>query len=35
MVLKDGRVWIRSGQVVVPRHVPVPLAKAAPPNNVK
>jgi hypothetical protein len=35
LVVKDGRLWVRSGQVVVPRHVPVPLGKPAPPENVK
>jgi imidazolonepropionase-like amidohydrolase len=35
MVMKDGRVLVRSGQVVVPRHVPTPLPKPAPPAEVR
>ena len=35
MVVKDGRLLVRGGQVVVPRHVPVPLPKAAPPADVR
>jgi imidazolonepropionase-like amidohydrolase len=35
MVVKDGRLLVRSGQIVVPRHVPVPLRKPAPPQDVR
>lgn len=34
-VIKNGRVWVESGQVVTPRHVAAPLAKPAPPDNVR
>ncbi|MGE5198147.1 MAG: amidohydrolase family protein [Rhodospirillaceae bacterium] len=35
MVVKDGVVWVRSGQVVTPRHVPEPLRNPAPPQDVR
>jgi len=35
LVIKDGRVWVRAGQVVVPRHIAVPLPKPAPPQDVR
>lgn len=33
-VIKDGRVWVSNGQVVLPRHVSAPLAKPSPPPDV-
>lgn len=33
-VIKDGRVWVANGQVVLPRHVSAPLAKPSPPPDV-
>ena len=30
-VFKDGHPWVQGGQVVIPRHVPTPLAKPSPP----
>ena len=35
LVMKDGRLLIRSGQLVTPRHVPEPLRKPAPPQDVR
>jgi imidazolonepropionase-like amidohydrolase len=35
VVVKDGRVLIRGGQVAIPAHVPAPLAKPAPPASVR
>jgi imidazolonepropionase-like amidohydrolase len=35
IVVKDGRLLVRGGQVIVPRHVPVPLSRPAPPANVR
>jgi imidazolonepropionase-like amidohydrolase len=35
LVVKDGHLLIQSGQVVIPRHVPVPLRKPAPPPDVR
>lgn len=34
-VIKDGRVWVSGGQVVLPRHVSAPLAKPSPPVDVR
>ena len=33
-VIKDGRVCVSGGQVVLPRHVSAPLAKPSPPADV-
>lgn len=33
-VIKDGRIWVARGQVVLPRHVSAPLAKPSPPVDV-
>jgi imidazolonepropionase-like amidohydrolase len=35
LVVKDGLLLIRSGQVVTPRHVPEPLRKPSPPQDVR
>lgn len=35
IVVKDGRLLVRGGQVVVSRHVPVPLPRPAPPADVR
>ncbi len=35
LVVKDGRLLIRSGQLATPRHVPEPLRKPAPPQDVR
>jgi len=35
MVIKDGRVVVRGGQVFIPRHVPTPLPKPAPPAEIR
>ena len=35
VVIKDGRLWVRGGQVVIPRHVPTALAKPAPPADIR
>ncbi len=35
LVVKDGHLLIVSGQVVTPRHVPVPLRNLAPPQDVR
>jgi imidazolonepropionase-like amidohydrolase len=35
IVIKDGQMVVRSGQVVTPRHVPVPLPKPAAPANTR
>jgi imidazolonepropionase-like amidohydrolase len=35
IVIKDGQMVVRSGQVVIPRHVPVPLPKPAPPTTAR
>jgi imidazolonepropionase-like amidohydrolase len=35
LVVKDGLVLVRSGQVVTPRHVSEPLRKPAPPQDVR
>jgi imidazolonepropionase-like amidohydrolase len=35
LVVKDGRLLIQSGLVVTPRHVPEPLRKPAPPQDVR
>ncbi len=34
-VIKDGRIWVESGQVVTPRHVAAPLAKTSPPAETR
>lgn len=34
-VIKDGRLLVRSGQVVIPRHVPAALPKPAPPADIR
>jgi len=34
-VFKDGRHWVAGGQVVIPRHVPAPLAKPSPPADTR
>ncbi|MCX6552209.1 MAG: amidohydrolase family protein [Acidobacteria bacterium] len=35
LVVKDGLVLIKGGQLVTPRHVPEPLRKPAPPQDVR
>jgi len=35
LVIKDGRLWVRGGQVVIPRHVSTPLPRPAPPADVR
>ncbi len=35
LVIKDGQVLVRSGQVVIPRHVPQPLSRPAPPADIR
>jgi imidazolonepropionase-like amidohydrolase len=35
VVIKDGRLLVRSGQVVVPRHALVPLPRPAPPSDIR
>ncbi len=35
LVMKDGLLLVRSGQVVTPRHVPEPLRRPAPPQDVR
>jgi cytosine/adenosine deaminase-related metal-dependent hydrolase len=35
LVAKDGVVLVKSGQIVTPRHVPEPLRKPAPPQDVR
>lgn len=35
IVIKDGQVMVRSGQVVISRHISAPLAKPAPPADVR
>ena len=35
VVVKDGRVLVRSGQIVIPRHVAAPLRKPSPPSDVR
>jgi imidazolonepropionase-like amidohydrolase len=35
IVIKDGQMVVRSGQVVIPRHVPMPLPKPAPPATAR
>jgi imidazolonepropionase-like amidohydrolase len=35
IVVKDGLVLVRAGQVVTPRHVPEPLRRPAPPQDVR
>lgn len=35
VVIKDGRVVVRAGAIVTPRHVPVPLPRPAPPPDVR
>jgi imidazolonepropionase-like amidohydrolase len=35
LVVKDGRVVVRSGEIVTPRHIPVPLPKPAPASDVR
>ncbi len=35
LVVKDGDVLVRSGQVVIPRHIPVPLSRPAPPGEIR
>ena len=35
LVMKDGRLLVRSGQIVIPRHVPAALPKPAPPSDVR
>jgi adenine deaminase len=35
IVAKDGRLLVRGGQIIVPRHVPVPLPRPAPPPDVR
>jgi imidazolonepropionase-like amidohydrolase len=34
-VIKDGRVVVRGGMAAMPRHVPAPLLKSSPPEDVK
>jgi imidazolonepropionase-like amidohydrolase len=33
LVIRDGNLVLENGQVVIPRHTPVPMPKPAPPNN--
>jgi imidazolonepropionase-like amidohydrolase len=35
LVVKNGLVLVRAGQIVIPRHVPEPLRKPAPPQDVR
>ncbi len=35
MVVRNGNIVIQDGQLFVPRHVPVPLAKPSPPDSLK
>ena len=35
LVVKDGVVLVKSGQIVTPRHVPEPLRRPAPPPDVR
>jgi imidazolonepropionase-like amidohydrolase len=35
MVVRDGRIMVDHGQIVIPRHIPKPLLKPSPPNDVK
>ncbi len=35
LVVKDGRVMVRGGVVVIPPHIPAPLLKPSPPADVK
>lgn len=35
MVVRNGNIVIKDGQVYMPRHVPVPLAKPSPPETLK
>ena len=35
IVVKDGRLLVRAGQVVIPRHALVPLPKPAPPSDTR
>lgn len=34
-VFKDGQPWVQGGQIVIPRHVPAPLAKPSPPAETR
>jgi imidazolonepropionase-like amidohydrolase len=35
MVVRNGNIVIKDGQVYMPRHAPVPLAKPSPPETLK
>jgi imidazolonepropionase-like amidohydrolase len=35
LVIKDGRLMVRGGQVVIPRHNAVPLSRPAPPADIR
>jgi imidazolonepropionase-like amidohydrolase len=35
VVIKDGRLLVRSGQIVIPRHALTPLPKPAPPADIR
>jgi imidazolonepropionase-like amidohydrolase len=35
MVIRNGNIVVQDGQLYVPRHVPVPLAKPSPPETLK